>query len=96
MATVYIPALMQHLTGGADQVEVAVPAGERITVRQLLEAAGRQHAGLLDALLYEDDLVPHLAIFIDNDQALMGLRAKLNHDSEVRLLPPIVGGEGEI
>ncbi|MCH8885714.1 MAG: MoaD/ThiS family protein [SAR324 cluster bacterium] len=94
MATVYIPALMQELTGGADHVEVAVPAGERITVRQLLEAAGRQHAGLLEALLYEGDLAPHLAVFIDNDHALMGLRAKLNHDSEVRLLPPIVGGSG--
>ena len=69
MATVFIPALMQHLTGGADQVEVDVPAGERITVRQLLEAAGRQHPGLLDALLHEDDLVPYLAVFIDNDQA---------------------------
>lgn len=92
MATVYIPALLQHLTGGADQVAVAVAAGERIAVRQLLEGADRQHPGLLEALLHEGDLVPYLAVFIDNEQALMGLRAKLNADAEVRLLPPIVGG----
>ncbi len=92
MAALFIPALMKHLTGGAERVDVPLAAGERISVRELLERADARHHGLLEALIHEDELVPHLAVFIDNDQALMGLRAKLGPEAEVRLLPPIVGG----
>jgi molybdopterin converting factor small subunit len=92
MVTVHIPALLRDLTAGAASVQVAVPAGERITIRQLLERLDALHPGLLDALLYRDDLLPGIAVFIDSDQALMRLQAKVGADSEVHFLPPVVGG----
>ncbi len=92
MATVVVPALLREYTAGAPEVQIAVPAGEQRTVRQLLEQVDAQYPGILDALLYEGDLMPGIAVFIDNDHALMGLAAKARADSEVRFLPPVVGG----
>lgn len=92
MVTVHIPALLRELTGGADQVQLALAAEERITVRQLLERLDGRHPGLLQGLLYRDDLMPGIAVFIDNDQAHMGLLARLGPESDVRFLPPVVGG----
>jgi molybdopterin converting factor small subunit len=92
MATVHIPALLRDLAGGAEQLQVPLAAGQQITIRQLLERLDAQHAGLLEALLYEGDLMPGIAVFIDNDQALLGLQAKVRPDSDVRFLPPVVGG----
>lgn len=92
MVTVHIPALLRELTGGAEQVHLELPADTQITVRQLLERLDAQHRGLLEALLYRGDLMPGIAVFIDNDQAHMGLAAKLGPESDVRFLPPVVGG----
>jgi molybdopterin converting factor small subunit len=92
MATVHVPALLRHLAGGAEALAVDIPAGRQVTVRQLLERLDATHAGLLEALLYEGDLLPSVAVFIDDEQALMGLQAKVGPDSDVRFLPPIVGG----
>lgn len=92
MTRVHIPSLLRDKVGGAESVEAEVVPGERITVRQLLERLDANHPGLLEALLYEDDLLPGIVVFIDNDQALMGLQAKVESGSEVRFLPPIVGG----
>lgn len=92
MATVHIPALLREMAGGAERVEVEIPAGETLTVRQVLERLDNDHRGLLEALLYGDELLPGIAVFIDDHQALMGLRAKVGAENEVRFLPPIVGG----
>ena len=92
MATVYVPALLRPVTDGAERLELPLAPGERITVRALLERLDARHPGLLDALLYEDDLLPGIAVFIDDDQALLRLQARVEADSEVRFLPPVVGG----
>jgi molybdopterin converting factor small subunit len=92
MVTVHIPALLRDLTGGAEQVRLELPGGAPVTVRRLLEHLDARHRGLLDALLYQDDLMPGIAVFIDNDQALLGLRAKVGAQSDVRFIPPVVGG----
>ena len=89
---VHIPSLLRDKVGGAETVEAEVPPGGRITVRQLLERLDTRYPGLLEALTYQDDLLPGIAIFIDNDQALMGLQAQVEAGSDVRFLPPIVGG----
>jgi molybdopterin converting factor small subunit len=94
MVTVHIPALLRDLTGGAAQVRVDVPAGRQITVRELLEMLDADHRGLLESLLYEGDILPGIAVFIDSDQAHLGLQAKLGDGSEVHFLPPVVGGSG--
>ena len=80
MVTVHIPALLRQFTGGAAQVRVSLPAGPPVTVRVLLERLDAQHPGLLEALLYRDDLLPGIAVFIDSDHALMGLAAKVGDD----------------
>jgi len=92
MAKVHIPALLRGLTGGAAELQVPLAPGAPITVGQLLERMDALHAGLREALLYEGDLMPGIAVFIDNDQALMGLQAKVQPNSDVRFLPPVVGG----
>lgn len=92
MATVHIPALLRDLTGGAEQVHVDIPPDQKLSVRQVLERMDAQHPGVLEALLYQDDLMPGIAVFVDNDQALLGLQAKVNPDSDVQFLPPVVGG----
>ena len=92
MATVHVPALLRHLSGGAESLHISLPPGERITVRALLERLSGDYPGLLDGLLYQDDLMPGIIVIVDNDHALMGLLAKIEDSSEVRFLPPIVGG----
>ena len=90
--TVHIPPLLRELSGGAESVAVEPPPGESFTIRQCLEAVDRQARGMLEALLYADDLMPGYAIFIDSEQALMGLKAKVSAGAEVHILPAIAGG----
>ncbi|HKJ00478.1 MAG TPA: MoaD/ThiS family protein [bacterium] len=92
MVTVHIPALLRDLTGGAAQVQLDLPDDAPVTVRRLLEHLDERHRGLLEALLYEGDLMPGIAVFIDNDQAMMGLQAKVGPQSDVHFIPPVVGG----
>ena len=92
MATVHVPALLRHLTGGAEQLHLPLQPSERITVRALLERLDADHPGLLDGLLYRDDLLPGIAVFVNDDQSFMGLLGKVEDDSDIRFLPPIVGG----
>lgn len=92
MATVHVPALLRELTGGAARIEVALPPDQRITVRELLARLDAQHPGFAEALLYEGDLMPGIAVFIDNDQAPMGLLAKVDAASVVHFVPPVAGG----
>jgi len=92
VATVHVPALLRHLTGGAESLHLTLPAGERITLRALLERLSADHPGLMDGLLYQGDLMPGIAVIVDNDQSLMGLLTKVEDSSEIRFVPPIVGG----
>ena len=91
MVRVHIPALLQDLTGQA-LVQVETSPGETLTVGQLLDRLDRQFPGLRERLLYEGDLMPGIAVFIDNEQGLLKLLEKVQPESVVHFLPPIVGG----
>lgn len=91
MARVHIPALIQDLTHQA-LVDVDIPAGETLTVGQLLERLDVRFPGVRERLVYQGDLVPGIAVFVDNEQGFMKLLEKVRPGSEVHFLPPIVGG----
>ncbi|MCZ6472322.1 MAG: MoaD/ThiS family protein [SAR324 cluster bacterium] len=93
MATVHIPSLLRDLTGGAEQLQVDISEGERITVREVLDGLEQRFPGMRARLLdAQGELAPHLAVFIDGEQAGMGLMAKVGAENDLFFLAPIVGG----
>lgn len=92
MATIHIPALLKHLTGNVDRVDIDIPPGERRSVREVISLLDRRYPGLQEGIMLDGDLSPSIAVFIDDEQALMGLDAKVTGEDEVFFIPPIVGG----
>ena len=89
MPDVWIPTIMQKLTGGAQVVQV-----EGSTVRQIINNLELLYPGT-KARLYdpeEDELLPGVAAIVDGDVTQLGLLEKVNEDSEVHFLPAIGGG----
>ena len=89
MPAVWIPTIMQKLTGGIQVVQV-----EGSTVRQIINNLEVLYPGT-KARLYdpeEDELLPGVAAIVDGDVTQLGLLEKVNEDSEVHFLPAIGGG----
>lgn len=87
MATVYIPTMLQGLTGGDQQVEV-----EGGTVRQIVENLERLYPGVKERLLENNRIKPNMAVAIDGDVTPLGMLEKVDENSEVHFLPAIGGG----
>ncbi|MDA1129229.1 MAG: MoaD/ThiS family protein [Chloroflexi bacterium] len=87
MATIFIPSMLQSLTGGAKQVEC--DAGN---IRQVIERLEELYPGIKDRLTEDGEIRPNLAIAIDGDVAIMGLLTKVGENSEVHFVPAIGGG----
>ena len=92
MARIHVPALIQDLTGKASMVEVEMQPGEVLTVRQVVERLDARYPGFAARIMYHDDLMPGVAVFVDGQQGFMKLQEKVHAASEVHFLPPIVGG----
>ncbi len=88
MATVFIPSMLQALTGGSKQVE-----SDARTVRQVIEHLEELYPGIKDRLLEDGEIRPNLAIAIDGDVAIMGMLEKVGENSEVHFVPAIGGGQ---
>jgi sulfur-carrier protein len=86
MALVFIPALLQNLTGGVTQVRLA---GR--TVRSVINALEERFPGIKERLLQDGDLRPDIAVAVDGEMAL-DLLDSVGEDSEVHFIPPISGG----
>ena len=86
MALVFIPALLQHLTGGVTQVQLA---GR--TVRSVINALEERFPGIKERLLQDGDFRPDLVVAVDGEIAL-DLLDSVREDSEVHFIPPISGG----
>ena len=89
MPDVWIPTIMQKLTGGIQVVQV-----EGSTVRQIINNLEVLYPGT-KARLYdpeEDELLPGVAAIVDGDVTQLGLLEKVNEDSEGHFLPAIGGG----
>lgn len=90
MATVWIPTLIQQLTGGLQQVAV-----EGATVGALIDALEAQFPGVRARLCQGDALSPGIAVSVDGVLSDNGLRTPVGPDSEVHFLPAIAGGTRE-
>ena len=87
MATVFIPTMLQTMTGEVKQVDVA--AGN---VRQVIDRLDQLFPGIKDRLVVEGKIRPSLAVAIDGEVARMGLLDRVGDNSEVHFVPAIGGG----
>lgn len=86
MATVFIPAMLQSLTGGVTHLQV-----EGNTVRAILNVLEERFPGFKDRLLQDGDLRPDIAVAVDGE-FVVDLIERVHPDSEVHFVPPISGG----
>ena len=87
MATVFIPSLMQGLTGGLQTVEI-----EGSTVRQIVENLEKAHPGMRERLVEAGRIKPNISVAVDGEITPLGMLEKVGETSEVHFLPAIGGG----
>jgi molybdopterin converting factor small subunit len=87
MATVFIPPMMQRLTGGIERVEV-----DGKTLRQIVAALEERFPGTKRWLCEGDNLRPGVAAAIDGEVATMGLIQPVPSNAEVHFIPALSGG----
>ena len=87
VALVFVPSLMQPLTGGKDRVEVAGS-----TVRQVVDNLEAEYPGIKDRLVEDRRIKPNIAVAVDGEITPLGLLEKVGENSEVHFLPAIGGG----
>lgn len=87
MPVVFIPALLQDLTGGAERVSVP---GQ--TVLQAIDALESRYPGIKARLVEGDRLRPSIAVSVDGKVSFLKLRHKLDENSEVHFFPHLSGG----
>ena len=68
MATVFIPTMLQSLTGGVKQVDI-----EAANVRQIIDRLEELYPGIKARLVEEGRLRPNLSVAIDGEVGHMGL-----------------------
>jgi molybdopterin synthase sulfur carrier subunit len=86
MALVFIPAMMQNLTGGVAQVQIA---GR--TVREIINRLEARFPGVKARLLQDGDMRSDVAVAVDGE-VVFDLSDHVREDSEVHFVPPISGG----
>ena len=87
MPTVWIPALLRHLTH--DQESIEVPGD---SLRAVIDALDARYPGIKARLLQGDDVRPGLAIVIDTQVVRGGLSELVGENSEVHFIPAMGGG----
>ena len=87
MATVFIPALMQNLTGGRQTVEVG-----GATVRQIVQNLDEAYPGIKDRLVDGHRIKSNISVAVDGEVSPKGMLEKVSENSEVHFLPAIGGG----
>ena len=89
MATVFIPSLMQKLTGGESRVRI-----EGATVRRIVDNLDEAYPGIKDRLVENGRIRSNISVAIDGEVTPLGMLGKVGEDSEVHFLPAIGGGAG--
>ena len=87
MAKVFIPTMLQPLTGGVKQTEC-----QGRNVRQIIDALEEQYPGIKARLVEHGEIRSNLAVDIDGDVARMGMLERVREDSEIHFVPAIAGG----
>lgn len=87
MAQVWLYASLRQYTNGKTHLQV--PGA---TVRELVQGLVEQHPPLEEALVYEGDLMPGIAVVVDGVTSNLGMLEPVEENSEVHFLPAIGGG----
>lgn len=87
MPTVWIPPLLQDLTGG--QPTVRVPGA---TVAEVIEALDHAYPGLKGRVMEEGRLIAGLAVAVDSRVTTRGVGEPVGEGSEIHFLPALGGG----
>ncbi|HXH13344.1 MAG TPA: MoaD/ThiS family protein [Alphaproteobacteria bacterium] len=87
MAVVWIPALLQGLTGGEEKVVVA---GK--TVGELIDQLEARYPGVKERLVEGGEIRPHIAVAIDGEVSPEGLEQEVQEASEIHFIPALSGG----
>ena len=87
MAKVYIPTLLQALTGGRSELEVG--GG---TVAEVIDNLDRLWPGIGERLLEQGRLRANISVAVDGEISPMGLLEPVSAASEVHFVAAIKGG----
>ena len=87
MPTVSIPALMQHLTSGAEKVKV-----EGTTLREVVANLEVTYPGFKSRLCDGNRIRPNIAVYVDGVISREGMRQPVSKETEIHFLPAISGG----
>ncbi len=87
MATIWIPGLLQDLTGNRERIPVS-----GATVRQVIDNLDETFPGIRARLVENDRLRPSIVVAVDGEISHLGLRQKVGEESEIHFLPAISGG----
>ncbi len=87
MTAVFIPTMLQPLSGGVKQVDI-----EARNVRQLIDELERLYPGMKERLVEDGRLRPNVSVAVDGEVARMGLLEKVAEATEVHFVPAIGGG----
>jgi sulfur-carrier protein len=90
MPTVYIPSLLQNLTGGKGQVEASGS-----TVREVIRNLEESHPGVQERLIDNNQLRANISVAVDGEITPLGLLQKVDKDSEIHFVAAIKGGASE-
>jgi molybdopterin converting factor small subunit len=87
MTAVFIPTMLQSLSGGVKQVDM-----EARNVRQVVDELERLYPGMKERLVEDGRLRPNVSVAVDGEVARMGLLEKVGEAREVHFVPAIGGG----
>ena len=87
VAIIFIPTMLQPLTGGVKQTEC-----EGRNVRQIIDGLEARYPGIKERLVEDGEIRANLAVAIDGDVARMGMLERVSENSEVHFVPAIGGG----
>jgi molybdopterin synthase sulfur carrier subunit len=87
LPAVFIPALLQNLTGGRGVLEV-----DGSTVREIVENLERAHPGIQDRLMESGRLRLNISVAVDGEITPLGLAEPVSPNSEVHFITAIRGG----
>ncbi len=87
MPTVWIPALLRHLTHEQESIDV-----KGSTVSEVIDALDARYPGVKIRLVQADRLKPGIAVVIDSQIMRGGLSEAVSENSEVHFIPAIGGG----
>ena len=86
MATVFVPAILRAL------VPVTRVAVRGATVGDVIDELEALYPGVAALLVDDDDIMPGVAVSINDQAGQMGLFEPVPEDAEVHFLPALSGG----